>query len=70
MTQQLGKQLFRRVVAVNDLVLVQADGVSLIVRVAAVNNLDEAAREEALSYHCYRGLVTPDTLIYLTEQGG
>lgn len=49
MTQQLGKQLFRRVVAVNDLVLVQADGVSLIVRVAAVNNLDEAAREEALS---------------------
>jgi hypothetical protein len=69
LAQQLGKHLFRKVVAVNELVLVRVDGIDLIVRVAAVNSLDEAAREEAISYHCYRGLVTPDTAIYLTEQG-
>ena len=67
LTKLISKQLFGRVVAVNELVLVHLDGLALIIRIANVNTLDEAAKEEALSYHCYRGLVTPDTIIYLTE---
>lgn len=69
--QRLGnlvsKQLFRRAAAVNELVLVDMEGLALVIRISSVNTLDEAARDEALSYHCYRGLVTPDTVIYLTE---
>ncbi|BDA41357.1 probable cytochrome b5 type B at C-terminar half [Coccomyxa sp. Obi] len=65
----LSKQLFRRAVAVNELVLVHMEGFALVIRISSVNTLDEAARDEALSYHCYRGLVTPDTIIYLTEGG-
>ncbi len=67
LTKLLGKQLFGRVVAVNELVLVHLDGLALVVRIANLNTLDEAARGEALSYHCYRGLVAPDTTLYLTE---
>ncbi|EIE25119.1 cytochrome b5 [Coccomyxa subellipsoidea C-169] len=63
----LGKQLFGRVVAVNELVMVHLDGLALVVRIANLNTLDESAREETLSYHCYRGLVAPDTTLYLTE---
>lgn len=63
----LNKRLFRRAVAINELVLVHLESLALVVRISSVNTLDEAARDEALSYHCYRGLVTPDTIIYLTE---
>lgn len=66
----MAKQLFQRIVAVNELVLVHVDGVALIIRVTEVHNLDESARQEAVSYHCYRGTVTPDTIISLTEEGG
>lgn len=65
----VSKQLFRRAVAVNELVLVHMESLALVVRISSVNTLDEAARDEALSYHCFRGLVTPDTFIYLTEGG-
>ena len=68
LTKLISKQLFGRVVAVNELVLVHLDGLALVIRLANVNTLDEAAREEALSYHCYRGVVTPDTIIYLTGE--
>ena len=55
--------------AVNELMLVPIDDVLLLVRVVDVNTLDEAAREEAVGYHCYRGLVTPETIIWLAAQG-
>ena len=67
--QALAKQLFHRIVAVNELVLVHIDGLALIVRITEVHNLDEQAQQETVSYHCYRALVTPDTVIDLTEEG-
>lgn len=67
LSKLLSKQLFRRVVAVNELVLVSIDGLALVVRISSVNTLDEAGRDQALTYHCYRGLVTPDTEVYLRE---
>ena len=67
--QALAKQLFHRIVAVNELVLVHLDGLALVVRMTEVHNLDELARQEAVSYHCYRAMVTPDTVIDLTEEG-
>ena len=67
--QALSKQLFGRVVAANELVLVHVEGRALLVRITEVNSLDEEAREEALSYHCFRGLVTPETLIWITDKG-
>ena len=68
--QALSGRLFGRVVAANELVLVQVDGLALLVRVAEVNTLDEEAREAALSYHCFRGLVTPETALWVTADGG
>ena len=65
----LSRQLFGRMTAVNELVLVPIDGMTLIVRVVEANTLDEAAREEAVGYHCYRGLVTPETSIWLATEG-
>jgi len=67
LSKLLSKQLFTRVVAVNELVLVSIDSLALVVRISSVNTLDEAARDEALTYHCYRGLVTPDTEVYLKK---
>ena len=67
--QVLSKQLFQRIVAASELVLVHIDGLAVIVRITDVHNLDEEARQEAVSYHCYRGLVTPDTIISLVEEG-
>ena len=67
--QALSKQLFQRIVAASELVLVHIDGLAIIVRITEVHNLDEEARQEAISYHCYRGLVTPDTIISLEEEG-
>ena len=65
----LAKQLFQRIVAVTELVLVHIDGLPIVVRVTEVHNLDEEARQEAVSYHCYRGMVMPDTVITLIEEG-
>lgn len=67
--QALSKQLCQRVVAVTELVLVHVEGLAVIVRITEVHSLDEEARQEAVSYHCYRGLVTPDTVISLVEEG-
>ena len=55
--------------AVNELVLVHLDGQALIVRITEVHDLEELARQEAVSYHCYRASVTPDTVIDLIEEG-
>ena len=67
--QALARQLFHRIVAVNELVLVHLDGLALVVRMTEVHNLEEQAQQEAVSYHCYRALVMPDTVIDLTEEG-
>ncbi len=67
--QALSRRLFGRVVAANELVLVHVDGVALLVRIAEVNTLDEEGRAQALSYHCFRGLVTPETLLWVTGEG-
>lgn len=67
--QALSKRLFGRVVAANELVMVHVDGLALLVRITEVNTLDEEAREEALSYHCFRGLVTPETILWVTDGG-
>jgi len=33
----------------------------------AADSLDAEAREEAVGYHCYRGLVTPETTFWLSQ---
>ena len=65
----LAKQLFQRIVAASELVLVHIDSLAVVVRIIEVHNMDEEARQEAVSYHCYRGLVTPDTVMSLVEEG-
>lgn len=42
----------------------------LLLRVGEVNTLSPAEQEEAVGYHCFRGLLTPDTQVYLTEVPG
>ncbi|PSC67239.1 cytochrome b5 [Micractinium conductrix] len=44
-------------------------GARLLLRVTAVHTLDQQAREEAVGYHCYRGLLTHDAQICLTTPG-
>lgn len=45
MAQAFCKLCFRTVLAVNELVLLHHEGVSLVIRVTAANTLDAAARE-------------------------
>ena len=45
LAQALCKHCFRTVLAVNELVVMQWEGVSLVIRVTAANTLDAAARE-------------------------
>ena len=45
MAQAFCKHCFRTVLAVNELVVLQYEGVSLVIRVTAANTLDAAARE-------------------------
>jgi hypothetical protein len=65
----LAGRLFGRMAAANELLVLEADGAPLLLRVTEVNTLDEGGRQEALSYHCFRGLVTPETAIWLTAEG-
>jgi hypothetical protein len=44
-------------------------GVSLRCRVVSVNTMEPEAATTAIGYHCYRGLVTPDTVVYLHAEG-
>ena len=67
LARTLGKQLLGRVIAVNEVVTSQVSGVDLVVRFMAADTLDHEARQEAISYHCYRGRVTPETSFWLTE---
>jgi hypothetical protein len=46
-----------------------ADGsreAQLVLRVRACNTLDQDTAADTVGYHCYRGIVTPETDIYLT----
>ncbi len=47
-----------------------SSGIPLVVRVTAVETLEEAECEEAIGHHCYRGQLTPSTRMYLTARGG
>ena len=62
----LGKQLFGKILAVNEMVVTSIDGVQVLCRITATDTLDPDSRAEAVGYHCYRGLVTPETQFYLT----
>ncbi|KAL4437011.1 hypothetical protein ABPG75_004150 [Micractinium tetrahymenae] len=46
-----------------------AQGLKLLLRVTATNTLDAEAQEEQLGYHCYRGLLTPETQIFFHTPG-
>lgn len=41
-----------------------AESLQLVLTVRECNTLDEAARQDAVRYHCYRGIVGPDTAVY------
>eukprot|EP00798_Chlamydomonas_sp_ICE-L_P025927 gene25927-11606_t len=48
-------------------VVVPFHGVEFIIRVGCTNVLAEAEREEAIGYHCFRGVLSPNTSVYLTQ---
>lgn len=70
-----GKWLFQQLVSINELFIVSHDGTRLVVRVTDLNmaNDDEVEGEEdeegaaaaAAPKHCFRGLVTPQTIVYV-----
>jgi hypothetical protein len=44
-------------------------GGELLLRVSACESLEEESRAEAVGYHCYRGLVTPETEVFVRALG-
>ncbi|KAK9814395.1 hypothetical protein WJX72_005174 [[Myrmecia] bisecta] len=69
------KQYLGHVLAVTQQLVLTHEGANLVIRVTGAHALDEEAREEAVGYHCFRGLLTPETQIFLTakspgDQGG
>lgn len=65
LTSAFSKQYFGRVLAVNELIVIQLVHVPLLLRITSTNTLAEDEQEEAIGYHCYRGVLTPTTAIYL-----
>jgi len=63
----LAKQLLGQVIAVNEGIVAEVSGAELLVKIRAADSLDAEAREEAVGYHCYRGLVTPETTFWLSQ---
>ncbi len=51
------------------LLLLPHEGGDLVLRVTRTDTLSEQEQQEALGYHCYRGLLAPATAIYLTADG-
>lgn len=68
--RQLANQTFGRVLAVGETVPVSLDGVNVLVRITATNHLTEEEQADVVVYHCYRGLVTADTAVYLLPAAG
>jgi hypothetical protein len=67
LSKSLGKLLLGRVVANNEAVITSVGDSELLVRVRTTDSLDLEARAEAVGYHCYRGLVTPETTFWLSQ---
>lgn len=65
LAQALVKQHLGRVLAVGQLLVVQWQGADIVARISMTNTLDAAAQEEAVAYHCFRGLLVPDTAVLL-----
>ena len=68
LSRQLETMKFGRVAAVGEQLLLRAGSRQLVARVTAVDSQGPEA-EDLVGYHCYRGLVTPNTAIYLTADG-
>lgn len=66
------------IVAVNDLCVfplgsdsaedsTQSVNPDVVLRVVACNTLPEGTRLDTVGYHCYRGIVRPETIIYISQ---
>ena len=64
------RELQGRVLAVGQVAVIQLPGLALRLRVASADTLDATARDEAVTYHCFRGLLAPDTAIFLCASLG
>jgi hypothetical protein len=53
--------------AADDVTTSASDEAQLVLRIRACNTLDEDAAADTVGYHCYRGIITPDTAMYTTE---
>ncbi|GJP83016.1 hypothetical protein CLOP_g13229 [Closterium sp. NIES-67] len=67
---QLHRLFHHQVLTVSHTLVMSARGKELAVRVAEANNLSEDERDEAVLYHCYRGMLTNDTQIHLVPDTG
>lgn len=45
--------------------LLELEGVQLVLRITATNTLAPEEQEEAIGYHCFRGRLAPETQVYL-----
>jgi hypothetical protein len=50
------------------LLLRSQEGVDLVARVTGTDTMSERERQEALGYHCYRGLLGPTTAVYWSAE--
>jgi len=61
----LKQRCIGHVLAVGEVILITVAGHALRLRVAQTDTADAAARDELVAYHCYRGLLAPETDVYL-----
>lgn len=54
-----------RTLTVNQLVTLPVDDHVFVLRVCATNTLDAESRRETIGYHCFRGRLSPETVLYL-----
>ncbi|KAI7845581.1 hypothetical protein COHA_000869 [Chlorella ohadii] len=64
-TRELLLRYFGCVLALSEAIVLVVGGRRLLLRVTATNSLDAEAQEERVAYHCFRGLLTHETQIYL-----
>jgi len=57
-----------RVMCINQLEVIEMGPTvgPLVVRISRLDNLDQGEREDLISYHCFRGMLAPDTSMYVT----
>lgn len=74
--QDVSEALFahrtQHMLAVGEVVVLDVGGLDVRLRVSRTDVLSQDAREDAVGYHCFRGLLTPATRVYLRpqQQGG